>query len=262
MRPRFTKKAIAFIATYITACAIVTYLWDFRFAIQRPMLSNMVVAIFAMTGGFLLAYWLIDSARIERETERKKRVLSTLKTFKNFLLPWLFNYACVLSGHFLLYDQNRIYTGKYQDDIPELEDIFGIAVWDKSGKRLRGTDAHESIGDEMLKRPLSPQSLYHTLNYGLRELGHIERRIKEFPSVVEEVDPDVAKIVHLSEYIRSRIAELQEWEKEHDKKGIYVIDDSIPNLAVRSNLRAVGRYAVDAVIAMDANIQKLKTELH
>jgi len=226
------------------------------------MLSNMVVAMLAMTGGFLLAYWLIDSARIERENERKKRVLSTLKTFKNFLLPWLFHYACELSGHFLLYDQNRIYTGKYQDDIPELEDIFGIAVWDKNGKRLRGTDAHESIWDEMLKRPLSPQSLYHTLNYGLRELGHIEQRIKEFPSIVEEVDPDVAKIVHLSEYIRSRIVELQEWEKEHDEKGVYVIDDSIPNLAVRSNLRAVGRYAVDAVIAMDSNIQKLETELH
>jgi hypothetical protein len=92
-------------------------------------------------------------------------------------------------------------------------------------------------------------------------LEQVEGRLKEFPSFVEEVDPEVAKIVHLSDFIRSRIAELKEWEKEHDKKGIYQIDSSESNLDIRHNLGLVGCCALEVVIAIDANIEKLEAEL-
>lgn len=266
MKIRLTRKAIFVGVSYLVACGILVILWDFVFAFELPFSSNILAGILTIIGGFLLAYWLIESHRIEREAEqrkqeleRRKRVLSALKAFKNFLLPWLFHYAYELSGEFGMYDQNRIYTGKYKHDIPQLEDIFGIRVWDKDGKLVRGTNTGKS--DDILKHPFTPQFLYSSLDYGLRMLEQVEGRLKEFPSFVEEVDPEVAKIVHLSDFIRSRVAELKEWEKEHDKKRIYTIDSSPRNLAIRHNLRWVGRLALDVVIAIDANIRKLEAEL-
>ena len=158
-----------------------------------------------------------------------------------------------------MYSQNRIRIGKYKEDIPRLEDIFGIASFDKNGNQLRGTDA--GTNDIILRHPFTPQFLHGSLDYGLRMLEQIEGRLKEFPSFVEEVDPEVAKIVHLSDFIRSRATELKEWEKEHDKKHIYTIDSSPQNLDIRHNLRQVGRFALDVVIAIDENIKKLESEL-
>lgn len=221
-------------------------------------------------GGFLLAYWLLESVRIareaeqrKRELERKERVLSVLRTLKNLLLPWLFHYASTLSGRHELYTLTDspvfITGGKYRDYIPQLEDIFGIAAFDKKGKQIRGTDA--GMSDEIMKNPFAPQSLHGSLDYGLRMLEQVEGRLKEFPSFVEEVNLEVARIVHLSDFIRSRIAELKEWEKEHDKKRTYTIDSSPRNLAIRHNLRQVGRLALDVVIAIDVNIGRLEAEL-
>lgn len=286
MKIRFTRKVIFGIVAYIVLCTTTAILWDFVFSFELPFSSAILAGVFTIIGGFGLAYWLIESVRIEREAEqrkrerereaeqrkreaeqrkrereRKERVLSALKTFKNYLWPWLFHYAHALSGRFGLYDPNRLLTGKYKGDIPQLEDIFGIAVFDKDGKRLRGTEEEDSIRQEMFKRELAPQFLYNDLEYGLHELGHIEARIDEFPSVVEEVNPDVAKIVHLPELIRSRITLLKDWEKKHDKKGIYQIDSSESNLAIRINLRTVGKYALEVAIAINANIEKLEAEL-
>lgn len=186
-------------------------------------------------------------------------MLSALKAFKNLLLPWLFNYAHALSGEFGLYDNSRIRTGKYKEDIPRLEDIFGIGDLDKNGKRLRGTA--KGTNDALLKHPFSPQSLYSSFHYGLRILAQVELRLKEFPSFVEEVDPEVAGIVHLQDFIKSRIAEVQEWERKHDKERIYVIDSSASNVPIRHNSRWLGRLVLVVVIAMDKNIKKLEAKL-
>ena len=212
-------------------------------------------------GGFLLALWLIEGARISRETERKKRVKLILKSFKNFLLPWLFQYATTLSTNYELYhhSMDRIGTGKYRDDIPQLEDIFGIGEFDKTGKRLRGTDTFNQ--EEFLKIPHSAGDLYHSLNYGLREIEQIEGRIREFPIILEEIDPEVAKIVHLTEYIHSRIAELQEWERKYGEKYHNIIDGNLSNLAMLSNLRSAGKLVLNVVIAIDKNIDRLEAEL-
>lgn len=259
MKIRWTKRIIFIGVAYLATCFTLAYVWDFVFTINRPFLSNIIAGLLTIGGGFLIAYWLIESYRINREVERNKRIKSALKAFKNFLLPWLFHHACELSGEFWLYDQNRIYTDKYKDDIPRLEDIFGIRVWDKNGKLIRGTDA--GISDEILKRPLGTQFLYSSLEWGLRELEHVENRIREFPSLVEEVDPEVAKIVHLSNFIRQRIDELKEWDQKYGKEHDYVINDSHFNIAIRCNLRTVGRITLDVVIAIEANLEKFGTEL-
>lgn len=270
MKIRFTRKVIFIGVSYLVVCGILVILWDFVFAIERPFLSSILAGILTIIGGFLLAYWLLESVRIEREAEqrkreleRKERVLSVLRAFKNLLLPWPFHYATTLSGRHELYTLSDspvfITGGKYRDYIPQLEDIFGIAVFDKKGKQIRGTDA--GISDEILEHPFTPQFLHGSLDYGLRMLGQVEGRLKEFPSFVEEVNLEVARIVHLSDFIRSRIAELKEWEKKHDEKHIYTIDSSPRNLAIRHNLRVIGRLALDVVIAIDANIGKLEAEL-
>jgi len=105
------------------------------------------------------------------------------------------------------------------------------------------------------------QSLYGSFNYGLRMLEQAERRIKEFPSFVEEVDLEVARIVHIPDFIRERITELKRWEEKHGKKHDYTIDSSPQNLGIRHNSRVVGRLALDVVIAIDTDIKKLESEL-
>lgn len=257
-------------AAYLILCAIVVWLGDFVFASQLQFLSNVIVGLLTIAGGFLLAYWLIERARIKREKadiertkERKRRIISILKAFKNYyLLPWTFHYACALSGRFELYDKNKIYTGKYKSDIPKLEDVFGIGKFDgKTGKQLRGTDDADIINKEVCERPLSPQSLYSSLNYGLKVLEPIQERIREFPSLIEEVDPEVSKIVHLADFIKSRINLVEEWEKQHEIKKIYTINGSRSNLAIRHNLRTVGHSALDIAIAIEANLEKLTLEI-
>lgn len=268
MKMSKTEVGIIVGVAYLILCAIVVWLGDFVFASQRQFLSNVIVGLLTIGGGFLLAYWMIERARIQREKEqterekhRKKRVISALRLFKNYLLPWMFHHACELSGRFMLYDRNRIFTGKYKDDIPQLEDIFGIGSFDKHGKRFRGTDDADSINKEVCERPLSPQSLYSSLTYGLKVLEPIQRRMREFPSLIDEVDPEVSKIVHLEDFIKRQFDQVEEWEKQHEKKKIYTINGSISNLAIRHNLRTLGGFALDIVIAIDANLKKLASEI-
>jgi hypothetical protein len=256
---RFTKKVIFIGVAYLILCGIFVVLCDLVFAIKLAFLLNILAGMLTIIGGFLLAYWLIESDKIERENkrelERKKRVISALTTFKNCLLPWIFNFACILSGHFLNYDNYLIYSGKYRNDIPELEDIFGIQIFDSQGRRLRGTAQATAISNLVYQRPQTPQSLYGTLQYGLRSLKPIEKKIIEFPSLVEEVEPEVAKIVHLSNNLRLRIEELKNWEKKPQRKP----DDKI-DTAMISNLLTVGSSSLDIVLAIESNIEKLSSE--
>lgn len=270
MKTRFTGKVILIGISYLFACGTLVFLWDFALAIKRPFFSSILAGILTIIGGFLLAYWLIENVRIEREAEqrkrelaRKKRVLSVLKVFRNLLIPWLFHYATTLSGRHELYtlpDSTVFITGgKYKDYIPQLEDIFGIAVFDKKGKQLRGTKA--GISDEILEHPFMAQSLHGSFKYGLRMLEQAEGSIKEFPSFVEEVDLEVARIVHIPDFIKSCIAELKRWEEKYGNEHDYTIDSSPKNLAIRHNSRVVGRLALDVVIAIDTDIKKLESEL-
>lgn len=267
MKIRFTKRDIFFGAAYIAICAILVFLWDFAYKWDSQFFSSMLAGILTIIGGALVAWWFFErekarrekereKERIEREIERKKRIISALTMFKNSLLSWIFHFACILSGKFLNYNDNLIYSGKYRNDIPELEDIFGIGTFDGQGRRLRGTEQASTVNDEVLQRPQTPQSLYGTLRYGLQSLAPIEKQRIEFPSLIEEVDPEVAKIVHLSNDIRSRIQELTEWEKKHEGKPFDTIDT-----AMKSNLRKLGKTSLNIVIAIEANIGKLVSEI-
>lgn len=193
MKIRWTRKVVYRGAAYLGVCAVWVLLWDFIFAIDRPFLSNMIVGLLTIVGGFLLGYWLIESARFSRDLERKKRVGSALRLFKSYLLEWLYHYAALLSerpeiGLELSDNLDKIVTGKYKDDIPQLEESFSNV--------------------EFLRTSFYVDDLRRSLKWGLRELGHIEGRIREFPAVLEDIDPEVAKIVHISENIRDRIRKL------------------------------------------------------
>lgn len=266
-------KSIGFlrIIIYLAFCSLVVYLWDFVLPWKQQFLTNMVVGLLTITGGFLLAWWLIeedrikkDEERLQKELERKRRVLSKLQVFKNSLWTWLFEYANALSAEYKLYEESvRISSGNYRsykNYIPQLEDIFGIGTFDKSGKRLRGTDAFDS--QAFFKIPLSPQFLYSHLYDGLREIKQIESQIKELPSFVEEVDPKVATIVNFSELIESRIRLLEKWEKRMEKQNRAIIDDSSEGAVMKSNLRTAGRRVLNIAIAIDANLDKLEAELN
>jgi hypothetical protein len=148
---------------------------------------------------------------------------------------------------------------KYKGHIPQLEAIFGIGSFDKNGKRLLGTDTFDE--KKFWDIPISTQSLYHSLNNGLRMTELIENRIKEF-YLLEEVDQEIAPIIHLSQGIRSRIRALQEWENKYGKESTYVMRGSAhQDLEQKSNLRKLGHSALDIAIAIDANIDKLEAEL-
>lgn len=245
---RLTRKARLIIAAYLTACGLAVFFGDFVFAVNKPFLSNMITGLLTILGGFLLAYWLIDSYRISREVESKKRVVSTLKILRNFLLPWIYHYAIALSGHIELQDDdlaNKIANRRFKNDINLLEYIFG---------RGNYPDPDEKIS----KHTFYLKTVRDSLDYGLRRLEEIERRIREFPSFVEEIDTKIAKIIHLSAFIRERITELKEWECRYGEDQDYEIELSRSNGAIRCNLKTVGRTALDVVTAIDANLEKLK----
>lgn len=261
MKILLTKKAIVI---YIAICVVITYVWDFVFKLRLPFLTNIVVGLLTIFGGFFLALWLIEKERLKKELERKKRILSALKIFKNSLLTWLFEYACTLSGDYKLFEESERIANNdyrnYKNYIPQLEDIFGIGVFDKSGERLRGTDTFNQ--KEFLKFPLGTQSLYQFLHYGLRMLEPVENRIKEFPTLLEEVNPEIATVVHLSQLIRSRVTALQEWENKYGEGADYNIDGSVTKgLEQKANLRKVGHRALDIAIAIDTNIKEFEAEL-
>ena len=244
MKIRPTRKVVFIGVAYLVLCGIFVFLGDWVFAVECPFFSNMVAGLLTIVGGFLLAYWLIERNRLSKEEERRKRVIRVLRTLKNFLLPWLYHYAAGLSARPELYleSDNKIGTGKYIDDIPQLEDSF--------------------TKKEFSKIPLGVDNLYDSLNWGLREMERIEGLIKEFPTVLAEIHPEVAKIVHISEYIRARIAELQEWDKKHGKDTDHIIGElNSTNAAIRGNLRILGDSALKIVKAIDANLKKLEAEL-
>ena len=241
---RLTRKARLIIAAYLTACGLAVFLGDFVFVANKPFLSNMIVGLLTILGGFLIAYWLIERYRINREVESKKRVIRVLKSFNNFLLPWLYHYAALLSEKPELYLEfdDKIGTGKYKDDISQLEDSFNQK--------------------EFSKIPLSIDDLCSSLDWGLRAMEQIEGLLKEFPVVLAEIDPAVAKIVHISEYMRKRIEELQAWDKEHGEATDHIIGElNSTNVAIRGNLRILGNSALKIVKAIDANLKKLEAEL-
>jgi hypothetical protein len=254
MKIRITRKVILYGTAYLAMWMILVILFDFVFHIEQLFLFNMIAGILTIIGGFILAYWLIERNRIQRETKQtererecKKQASSALRRFNlDFLLPWLFNYANVLSGQFSMYDQRKIRSGKYKKDIPQLKNIFEL---------------DDSVYNEMMELKLAPQFLRNSLEYGLRMLKHIEKELDIFPSLIKEVDPEVREIVHLSEFIRERIRGLNDWETKHDEKRIYTIDSSPHNLAIRHNLRQVGLRAFNIVIAIDTNIEKFEAEL-
>ena len=128
------KKRILFGSLYLVICIIVVWLGDFVFSSQYSYLPNVVVGLVTIGGGALLAYLWIEHERIKREQEnrkreieKKQRILRSLRMFKNWLLPWVFNLATTLSDRFLCYDSNKLSNGAYHDDIPELDDIFRIS---------------------------------------------------------------------------------------------------------------------------------------
>jgi hypothetical protein len=252
LRP--SRKVIFVVIGYLAVCGLLAVAWDIWWTPKLSLSANIIAGILTIIGGFLLAYWLIERGRIEREAKQidrerecKKRASSALRRFNlDFLLPWLFNYANVLSGQFSMYDRRKIRSGKYKKDIPQLKNIFEL---------------DDSVYNEMMERKLAPQFLRNSLEYGLRMLKHIEKELDIFPSLIKEVDPEVREIVHLSEFIRERIRGLNDWEMKHNDKRIYTIDSSPRNLAIRHNLRVIGRLALDVVIAIDANIGKLEAEL-
>lgn len=247
---------------YLIICGVVVWLWDFVYHVNLPFFSNLIVGFLTIIGAFLLGYWIYERGRtrreketLRREIEKKQRVLRSLRMFKNWLLPWVFNLACVLSGRFVNYDDTLIYSGKYRDDIPNLDDIFGIGTHDSQGKRLRGTEQASNVNLEVIQRPQTPQTLYGTLRYGLQSLEPIEKQIIEFPSLIEEVEPKVAKIVHLSNDLRLRIKELEDWEKKHEGK----VFDKIGTDTI-GNIRRVGGKSLNIVLEIEANIDKLSSE--
>ncbi|MFC1941386.1 hypothetical protein ACFLWL_03175 [Chloroflexota bacterium] len=244
MKIRWTRRVVGIIVAYLVVCAIIVYLGDFVFTTKLAFLPNVIVGLLTILGGFLLAYWLIESARFSRDLERKKRVKRVLKSFKNYLLPWLYHYAALLSERPEINlkasnNLDEIVTGKYKDDIPQLKESFHNV--------------------EFLKIPFYVDNLHRSLEWGLRELGRIEGRIREFPAVLEEINPEVAKIVHISAYMRERINELDKWDCIRGEKADHTIDNS--NFSDYMNLRILGDSVLEIVKAIDANLDQLEDEL-
>jgi hypothetical protein len=271
MKTRFSKKDILIVILYLVICAIIGIIWDVKYALNLQFSSSMLAGILTIAGGALVAYWFWEREKLKREHEREteqtrlerariERIIKELTAFKRFLLPWIFDFACAISGHFLNYDENKIYNEQYRNDIPELEDIFGIGSFDSTGRRLRGTEKADAILNAIFENPITPQMLYQHLRYGLRSLKHVEERIRIFPSLVEEVTPEVATIILLSDAIDSRIDELQFWEKKQELKRVSPTEFAI-DTAMKSNLMSVGRSALNVVIAINENIGTLESRI-
>jgi hypothetical protein len=266
MKVRWTKKVIFIGLLYLVIFISLALVWDSLWRSRFPVLATSIIGLITILGGFLLAYWLIESDKFAKLSQRKQRIITTLKFVKNRLMPWIYDYANALSGEFAFYSNssppgNRIASGQYKNDIPLLEYVFGIHVSDKNGKPIRGN--YNDPEDKILRHPIHTQFIYSSLDWGLKELERIDMRIREFPSFLEEIDPDIAKIIHLSDFIRKRITELQDWERRFGEAQNYLIqsvDVFEANLAVRSNLRTVGHTALDTVIAIDANIENLEAD--
>ena len=264
MKFRPTKKVIIIGLLYVIVFCGLALLWDILWKSKLPITANAIVGLFTIIGGFLLAYWIIERRRLEREEEleqekikneieRKSRIIRDLNLFKNSLLPWLFHLACVLSNdRFLNYDNNKIRSGRYKDDIPELQDIFAVSSFEGgTGKRLSGTDNADAVCMGVLKKPQTPQTLYGTLLYGLSSLVPIENQIAKFGSIIEEIDPEAADIILLRNLIGSRISDLEYWEKAHDKDVSAKIDT-----AGISNIQKVGARALNIISAIEKTIEE------
>ena len=244
-------------------------LWDFVFAWDSQFLSSMLAGILTIIGGTLVAFWFFEREKQKREEEndkreieKKLRVLRSLKMFRNFLLPWVFNLATTLSDHFLLYDQNRFSNGSYHDDIPELEDIFIISDFEEDGTQIRGTENWQKVDAEIRQSAIDTNHIRSTLTYGLDSLRHIEDRFREFPNLPEMIDEEVSRIVHLPIYLGERIYELQRWEYERSRKQLDInfLDQSGDSDNLKANLRSAGKTALNIILAIELNMKRLEQE--
>lgn len=113
-----------------------------------------------------------------------------------------------------------------------------------------------------MKTPLSTLDLHGSLDYGLRMLEQVEARIREFPVILEEVDEEVSRIVHLSELLKSRHSLLNEWENKYGEEIMYNSQRSESDAwTLKGNLTMLGRRILDITIAIDTNLERLETEL-
>jgi hypothetical protein len=239
-------------------------LGDFVFHATLSFLPNVIIGIITVTTGFLLVWWAFEKDRAIKEAEKRKRTFSALKMFQNNLWTWIFDHACTLSSDHKLFEESEKISrndySSYKKHVPHLEDIFGIGMWDKQGNRLRGTDKFNQ--QKFLDVPVATASLYQTLRYGLRLIEPIDIKIRAFPSLLEEIDPDIEKIIELSVRIQQRIDSIQQWERQYSSGLRYSVrGKASEDIQEKSNLRIVGKLALSVALAIDKEIDRLSKEM-
>jgi len=195
----------------------------------------------------------------KKELEKIERIKSALKFFRNVLNNWIYHYACTLSGRFCnyLYSGHVLYGQEFKRDMCSLEDIFLIPVW-KDGLPIRGTGADLN---EIINYSISAQDLRNSLTYGLRQASRIEERLRQYPALPNEVSEQASRIVHISTWIKTQMAELDKWEGECKRRieDTESIGTSSKNIAIRNNLANLGKRILDTLIAIDAELVRYES---
>lgn len=70
MKPRWTKKVVFIAVAYISVFLGLAAVWDMRLA-NWDALATAIAGLLTIVGGFLLAYWLIESNRLSKEFEKR-----------------------------------------------------------------------------------------------------------------------------------------------------------------------------------------------
>jgi len=247
-------------------CIIAAWLWDFRYHVDSPLISNLIAGFLTIIGAFLLAYWVYERRRIQREKEEEKReielkqrIVVTLNGFIETLVPWLYHYACMLSGNESLYDKHRQYRSSDKDDFPKLEDVFGIGSHDPQGNRLRGTEEFDSVNEKVIALKISPGDVFNSLYWGRRIMRQINKELNRFPQLAENVDSEVAEIVNLRDELESRWDEVRQWEIKYEKQKIYVMDETHSD--IKHNLRTLGKITLNIIIAIYKEIDTINSKI-
>jgi hypothetical protein len=185
---------------------------------------------------------------------RKERTRSTLSFVRAILLEWLYKYAHEISGEL----QDDFYSGWWHTDdfekqVPLFEDIFGIAVT-QNGRQIRGSG--KNTDNIISGYIIDVQNLNSAClkKHGRNTISLIEKRIKTQPGLLDNISQEAAEIINLGDFMNLIVEMLDKWEKENNAKDIYDMDGSNKNSAERSNLRTLGRKALDIVIAIDKEL--------